>query len=134
LRSVHAAEAAPGLCLCGLRSHAALTVLCGTRLQMEEDFFVELALDRRLAEEAADAGEVRDRSGQLQDSHDRIDMSRPPTLDLCEAPSTARRDPVVASATVIVRDFPFRLHPAGVFHAMQGRVQRAFLDQEQVLR
>ena len=63
-------------------------------------------------------------------ARDRIQQLRKSRFLLAELTATERRDRVVSRALVVRRLTPLRLDPALLAHALEGRIERAFLDSQ----
>jgi hypothetical protein len=52
---------------------------------------------------------------------------------LVQLPLTSSRQPVQPGTSLVLSDLPFRHDPAGLFHAVKGRVQRTFFDAKHIV-
>jgi hypothetical protein len=73
---------------------------------------------------------MRASSGEAQDLADGFRQSLPSRLLLVEVALTGARDAVQTGATTIRCHAPIRGYQPRLFHAMQRRIERAFLDTE----
>src|SRR4029077_14554575 len=72
-------------------------------------------------------------SSKLENLSDGLREALPVLFFVGKLFSAVDGQPIVASAAVVLGDAPLRADPTVLFHAVESRVERAFLDTQDVL-
>ena len=102
---------------------------------MEQQLVVQVAIHMTAAENIGDARQPGHHLllGPLQNMADSGRYGAPTGLLCSEALASGGSDLVEARPALVFGSHPSRFDPAGLFHAMEGGIERTFFDAQDVL-